>query len=67
MTVELDREGLEILVKGSEPSFEEFDNPLVVKAGMRYSDQYGTIKWLSLKNITDDELYQLYLICRNSW
>jgi len=67
MTIELDRKGLEILVAGSQPYYNEFDNPLVKKAGHDYSDQYGRTSWRSLQNLTDDELYQLYLICRNSW
>ncbi len=67
MKIKLDRKGLEILVNGSQPYYSEFDNPLVKKAGHDYSDQYGITSWKSLQNLTDDELYQLYLICRNSW
>lgn len=67
MKIELDRKGLEILVLGSQPYYSVFDNPLVKKAGHDYSDQYGKTYWRSLNNLTDDELYQLYLICRNSW
>lgn len=67
MNIELDRKGLEILVHGSQPYYDEFENPLVKKAGHDYSDQYGRTTWSSLKYLTDDELYQLYLICRNSW
>lgn len=67
MIVELDRKGLEILVLGSQPHYNQFDNPLVKKAGHDYSDQYGKTSWNSLKNLTDDEIYQLYVICRNSW
>jgi hypothetical protein len=67
MKIELDRRGLEILVNGSRPYYNEFENTLVKKAGHDYSNQYGTTSWRSLNNLTDDELYQLYLICRNSW
>ena len=45
MKIELDRKGLEILVVGSEPDYNEFDNPLVKKAGHDYSDQYGRTSW----------------------
>lgn len=48
MKIELDRKGLEILVAGSEPDYNEFDNPLVKKAGHDYSDQYGRTSWSSL-------------------
>ena len=67
MIVELDRKGLEILVGGSSPYYNEFDNHMVKKAGHDYSDQYGRTTWRSLNNLTDDELYELYTICRNSW
>jgi len=67
MILELDRKGLEILVGGTSPCYNEFDNHLVIKAGHDYGDQYGRTTWRSLNNLTDDELYQLYIICRNSW
>ena len=67
MKIELDRKGLEILVAGSQPNYNEFDNPLVKKAGHRYYDQYGTSSWYNLNTLTNEELYKLYVICRNSW
>jgi hypothetical protein len=67
MKIELNRKGLECLVKGSEPNYSEFDNTLVKKAGHLYSDQYGRTRWDSLSNLTDEELYELHLICINSW
>lgn len=67
MKIELDRKGLEILVAGSQPNYNEFDNPLVKKAGHRYYDQYGTSSWYNLNTLTNEELYKLYIICRNSW
>ena len=41
MKIELDRTGLQILVNGSQPHYNEFENPLLRKAGHNYSDQYG--------------------------
>jgi len=67
MKVELKRTELEALVKGKPPYYNEFDNPLVKKAGHRYSDQYGRTDWSSLDDLTDKELYELYIICKNSW
>ena len=67
MKVELERKDLEALVKGKPPYYNEFNNPLVIKAGHRRSDQYGRTNWGSLENLTDEELYKLYVICRNSW
>ena len=42
MKVELERTELEALVKGKPPCYNEFGNPLVKKAGHRYSDQNGS-------------------------
>jgi hypothetical protein len=67
MKVELNRKSLEALVKGSEPHYSQFNNPLVKRAGHSYSDQYGKTSWDNLSNLTDEELYQLHLTCRDSW
>jgi hypothetical protein len=67
MLIELDRKGLEILVKGSYPSYKDFNHPLIIKAGHSYSDQYGKTEWRTLSNLNDEELYMVYLICRISW
>jgi hypothetical protein len=67
MKVELDRKGLEILVRGSEPYYDAFNHPLIIKGGHCYYDQYGTTRWERLKDLTDEELCEVYLICRNSW
>jgi hypothetical protein len=64
MIIDLDRDSLESLVKGSQPSYENFEHPLVKRAGHSYNDQYGKTSWNNLKNLTDTELYQLYLICK---
>lgn len=67
MIVELDRKGLANLVRGSELSYDEFDNPLVKKAGHRYSQHGGISSWDTLSALTDVELYELYLLCRKRW
>lgn len=67
MTLELNRTDLLSLAKGSKPYYTAFDNELVVKAGHCYSDQYGTTTWSNLSSLNDEELYQLYIICRDSW
>ncbi len=66
MKIELDREGLETLVKGCQPDYDVFLDPLVKKAGHRYSEHYGRTSWDNLDSLTDGELYELYKICRNS-
>jgi hypothetical protein len=67
MNIELDRKDLESLVKGSEPHYHAFNHPLVIKAGHRYSDQYGRTTWHNLDSLSDEELHQLYMVCKTSW
>jgi len=66
MLVELDRIGLEILVKGCNPYYIDTSNYLVKKAGRDWNDMCGVTKWRTLENLTDNELYELYLFCRNT-
>ena len=65
--VEVEREDLESLIKGKPPYFDEFDNTLVIKGGHKYNDHSGRTDWSSLNRLTDEELYELYVICKNSW
>lgn len=67
MTIELTRPDLISLVKGNPPYYSEFNNPLVLKAGHSYTDCYGRTDWGSLEKLTDNELLELYNICKNSW
>lgn len=67
MKVDLDRLGLIILVRSSIPHYKIFNNPLIKKAGHSYYDQSGKTTWSNLDLLTNEELYDLYLICRNSW
>ena len=67
MQIDLDKSGLKSLVKGSAPNYQEWGNPLVKKAGFSYDDTYGRVDWAKLDSLTEEELYQLYLICTNSW
>jgi hypothetical protein len=67
LKLELDRKGLETLVKGSYPAYDAFDHKLVNKAGHSYTDFNGKTHWDSLEKLTELELYFLYLVCRRSW
>jgi hypothetical protein len=67
MKIDLGRKELKSLVRGTQVNYNKFNDPLVKKAGHDYSDQYGRTVWRSLSDLTDEELYELYLICKNSW
>ena len=66
MEAKLNREDLVALLKGVVPNWGAMDNPLVKKAGWYFCD-YGNSHWKSLDNLTDEELYECYLICKKSW
>jgi len=67
MIVDLDREDLKYLIKGCEPSYSVFNEPLLLKAGHRYYEQHDRTSWYYLDDLTDQELYHLYKICKYSW
>lgn len=67
MKIEVDRKDLEALVMGSSLYYSEFSNPLAIKAGHDYSDQYGRTSWRNIDKLSESELYELYKICKNSW
>jgi len=67
MNVDLTREDIKSLVKGTSPYYNVFSHPLVMKAGHIFSDQNSSTSWSGLDALTDLELMQLYKICKESW
>jgi hypothetical protein len=67
MTIQVDREDLETLVKGVVPYYTVYEHPLLKKAGYYCRYSMGVPEWVELENLTDEELYALYTICKNSW
>lgn len=65
MNLDLDKEDLVCLVRGSSPSYSVFDHQLLKKAGHFYSDQYARTSWNELHTLTEEELYELYILCKN--
>ena len=67
--VHLDRKDLISLVKGTEPFYSVFEHPLVKDNG----DYVGGFvdKWAwnhpKLNTLSNEELVELYYICKNSW
>jgi hypothetical protein len=56
------------LVFGVGPNFNIFKNPTVARCG-KYNGSYGSWSWdmVELNKLTEDELYDLYKLCRDSW
>jgi hypothetical protein len=69
MTVDLDKKALVSLVKGTEPYYSAFDNPLVKRCGKWIAGFVDSWSWsgTSLYDLTEEELYELYKICEKSW
>ena len=50
---------LRIIIRGAGVPYEKFNDPVVKKAGHRYSDQYGTESWDNLCNLHKSDLVYL--------
>lgn len=68
MIMELDKDDLEALVRGRGPKYSAMDNALVKKHG-QFNGSYGTWNWnySSLKECSEEELLEIYKICKDSW
>ena len=68
MLVKLDKKALISLVSGQQPNYSLFEIPTVKKCG-RYSGSYDEWVWHNyiLEELSEQELYELYVLCRNSF
>ena len=66
MKVELTRQDLETLVRGTAPDFSLFSNPLVTKAGHEYFDHGSRDRFTSLHELSESELWRLYKLCKHT-
>lgn len=68
MQVELDKVDLVNLVSSIGPYYSLFHNPLVSKFGewQGGQDRWAWNKYM-LKELSEEDLYYLYLLCKNSW
>jgi hypothetical protein len=69
MTVELDRKGLETLVRGTSPHYNLFKDTIIKRMGDYYGGFLDDWKWQYdfPPDITDEQLFEVYQKCRNSW
>lgn len=69
MKVELDKKDLKSLVTGIEPYYSLFEHPLVKRCGSYCGGFVEKWSWkdYELDKLTEDELYCLYSICKESW
>ena len=68
MKVDLTREGLISLVKGTEPNYGIMDSAIVKKCGT-FSGSYGKWSWNYSfdDSITDQQLWDTYILYRDSF
>lgn len=65
MLVELDKKGLLALVRGSQPAYELFDDPLISEHGS-YAASYGRWEWsFTLNNLSEEMLFHLYKLMKD--
>jgi len=69
MLVELNKQDLISLVVGKPPYYSVFENILVKKCGYYRGGQNDEWRWdgNELEKLSEKQLYNLYLVCRNSW
>ena len=67
MNVDLNKEDLISLVMGTSPNYDLMQKPDIQKLGS-YSGSYDRWSWnSSLNELTESQLYKLYLRCKRSW
>jgi len=69
MKVELDREALIALVCVQVPNYSIFEHPLVKKCGSYCGGFVEKWSWkgYELEELSKQELYELYMLCKNSF
>lgn len=64
----LDREDLEALVNGVVPNYGVMGHPLVKRAGSYMGGFHDKWNWTyPLTEFSDNELWEIYQVCKNSW
>ncbi len=67
MLVELDKKSLISLVKGSVPDYSVMDHALIRVNGYFVGGHVDKWEWNSLIDVSEQDLYQIYIICKESW
>lgn len=69
INVHLSKKDLASLVKGTSPNFDLHSHPLVKKSGRYYGGFNDEWNWNYgfENNLSEEELWDLYVLCRDSW
>lgn len=67
--VKLDKHDLISLLIGKPPYYNEFENPQIKQCGSYTGGMTERWDWKTteLEKLSEEKLYELYLICKNSW
>ena len=68
MKLDLDRNDLISLAKGTWPNYSVM-NEKVIKENGKMDGQGNSWRWdfLAFQNMSDQDIYETYLMCKNSW
>ena len=69
MQLNLDKEDLRNMIKGCRPNYSVMENPIVKKCGHYvggFNDEWSW-NYNFGNDFSEEELYNLYMICKNSW
>lgn len=67
MKLDLIKEDLVCLAKGIEPNYSAMDNNKIKRHGSFNEPLGWKWKYDAFKECTEDEILEIYLICKNSW
>lgn len=69
MVIELEKEDLVNLVKGSNPHYNVMNDSLIKQCGSFIGGHHDRWEWdnSSLEKLTESQLWQMYSVCRDSW
>lgn len=69
MHLELDKDDLVSLVKGTSPYYTAMDHPLIQRYGHHSGGHLDSWTWVtnSLRGCTEEQLLEIYKICKSSW
>jgi len=68
MKLDLNKKDLISLAKGTSPNYAAMKIPKIKENGV-FEGSYGRWTWNydAFENLTEEEIYNIYLICRESW
>lgn len=68
MKIILDRKDIISLAKGTSPNYDIMEDNIISKNGTFNGSQgYWEWEWNAFEDLTEDEIYKVYLKCKHSW